>query len=83
MRKIGIAAGGEMAARISEALGKRGFETVFSVGAAREFPKLPDCLGAEAAVFFLPDGPEGEHVAAAVAACPLPAVIAASRGAPN
>lgn len=83
MRKIGIAAGGEMAARISEALGKRGFETVFSVGAAREFPKLPDCLGAEAAVFFLPDGQEGEHVAAAVAACPLPAVIAASRGAPN
>lgn len=83
MRKIGIIAGEEAAARISEGLCGRGFETVFSSPSAREFPKFPDCLGAEAAVFFLPGGTSGGRLAAAVAACPIPSVIAVPVGAPN
>ena len=83
MRKICIAAGGRMAARILEALGKRGFETVFSVHSVREFQNLADFRGAEAAVFFLPDGTAGGRVAAAVSACPIPSVIAVPAGIPN
>lgn len=83
MRKIGIIACGGIAARISEELGKRGFETVFSVPFADGLPEFADCSGAEAAVFFPPDGLAGERLAAAVAACPVPSVIAAFRGAPN
>lgn len=83
MRKICIAAGGRMAARISEALGKRGFETVFSVHSVREFQNLADFRGAEAAVFFRRSGTAGGRVAAAVSACPIPSVIAVPAGIPN